>query len=427
MTRANGLTHAMSVPSGGLVSGTSSLIRLDGWTWEDLTARTPVALHVRWPSFRIRRNKRPDTPSPADQKKQREERLERLDDLLSDARAYSVARSATDAGARPVEVDPRLEAMLPVLDGSLPIVVHADEVQQLRSAIEWSEKQKLRIVIAGSGDVGRIADVLARKQIPVIVTSVLALPAHEDDPYDAAYTLPLALQRAGVQFCIATSGTRFQAPMTFGLPYHAAMAAAFGLNRDEAFRAVTLYPAEILGVDDVLGSIEVGKSASLILTDGDPLEIRTGIQMQFIDGRPVELKANRHDRLYEKYRRRPAPMRGAAPPRRGVAAPRRYTASLRNGTVCDHGFEPGQVGHDPLVAGVDLGAPTIGRNRLFPATAQLQRHAQVVLHVGHLEPDRRGPLEGRNGIVDPLGAHQRQPEHVVHVTVLRVAGQAGLQ
>jgi imidazolonepropionase-like amidohydrolase len=304
VTRANGLTHVLTVPAGGLISGSSSLIRLDGWTWEDLVAAAPVGMHVRWPSFRIRRGGfLRDAPSAEDQKKLREERLEQIRTVFEDARAYARAKRADSP--RPVDSDPKLEALLPVIDGRLPVIVHADEIRQIESAIEWAREQTVRIVIAGAGDVWRAADRLRDERIPVIVTSVLSRPSREDEPYDTAYALAAKLHEAGVEFCIASSGSRFGAPMTRTLPYHAAMAAAFGLDRDEALRSVTLYPARILGVGDELGSIEVGKSASLILTDGDPLEIRTRIERAFIDGRPVDLKANRQDRLYEKYRSRP--------------------------------------------------------------------------------------------------------------------------
>ncbi len=163
----------------------------------------------------------------------------------------------------------------------------------------------MRVIIAGNGDVWRVAGTLRERRIPVILTSVLALPARRDEPYDTAYTVAAKLREAGVEFCIASPGGGFASAMSRNLPYHAAMAAAFGLPRDAALEAVTLAPARILGVGDHLGSIEVGKSASLILTDGDPLEIRTRVEAMFIDGRPVDLHANRHERLYRKHRGRP--------------------------------------------------------------------------------------------------------------------------
>jgi imidazolonepropionase-like amidohydrolase len=306
VTRANGLTHVLSTPGGGLVSGSSALIRLDGWTWEDLVAATPVAMHVRWPDFRIRRfSFFGPPPSEADQKKERDERLERIREIFDDARAYAKVKAARANDGERFDANPVLEAMLPVLDATTPVIVHASEVRQLKSALEWAKEEDVRIIIAGNGDVLRVAETLREREIPVILSGVLALPNHRDDPYDSPYTLAARLEAAGVEFCIASPGGGFGTAMTRNLPYHAAMAAAFGLSRERALEAVTWSPARILGVGADLGSIEVGKSASLILTDGDPLEIRTKTELAFIDGRPADLEGNRHERLYRKYRGRP--------------------------------------------------------------------------------------------------------------------------
>lgn len=305
VTRANGITHVLVAPDGGILSGMSALIRLDGWTWEDLAAGTPAALHVQWPSFRTRRG--PNAPSEEDQRKERDESLRALREFFQGARAYRRARGAPEPGTPPIAADRVLEAMGPVLDGRIPVVAHASEIRQIRSAVAWARREGLRMILAGNADVGRAAPLLREHDIPVIVESVLSEPAREDEPYDAAYTLPARLANAGVRFCISSGGGSFGASNTRNLPYHAGMAAAFGLPPDEALRSVTLYPARLLGVDGVLGSIETGKSASLILTDGDPLEIRTRILGEWIDGRPVAIEANRHQRLYDKYRSRPRP------------------------------------------------------------------------------------------------------------------------
>jgi imidazolonepropionase-like amidohydrolase len=306
VARTGGLTHVVTAPGGGLIRGRSALIRLDGWTWEDVTAATPVAMHVGWPSFRIREGT-PDAPSREDQEKEREEQLKKIRDAFEDARAYARAREAMRLGGPAVEVDTALEAMLPVLDGKLPVIVHADEIRQIRSAVAWAAEEGVRMILAGSDDVWRVAELLRERQIPVILTGVLSLPARRDEPYDTPFTTPAKLWEAGVSFCIAGSGSAFGAANARNLPYHAAMAAAFGLPHEEALHALTLYPARILGVDHVLGSIEPDKSASLILTDGDPLEIRTRVEMAFIDGRPVRIEDNKHERLYRRYAARPKP------------------------------------------------------------------------------------------------------------------------
>ncbi|MDX1390691.1 MAG: amidohydrolase family protein, partial [Acidobacteriota bacterium] len=291
---------------GGLISGTSALIRLEGWTWEDLVVVSPAAMHIQWPSFRTRRAPTfGPVASEEDQKKQREERLKEIRDTFDAARAYARARRADGNGGERAEIDPALEAMLPVIDGDIPVVLHANEIRQIRSAVEWAGEEGVGAILAGNGDVGRMAEPLAEKDVPVIVTSVLATPDREDEPYDAAFVLPLKLHEAGVRFCISTGGGGFGTSNARNLPYHAAMAAAFGLDREEAMRSITRYPAEILGVGDVLGTLAPGKSASLVIADGDLLEIRTNVLRVFIDGREIDVDDNKHDRLYDKYRQRP--------------------------------------------------------------------------------------------------------------------------
>ncbi len=310
VTRAAGITHVLSVPSGGLISGSSSLTRLEGWTWEDLAAARPVAMHVQWPSFRAPRFG--GSSSAEDRKREREARIKELSRWLADARAYSLATAAGDDGGTPIDIDPKLAALVPLIDGTMPVFIHADEIRQLKSAIAWAEKEGLRFVLVGSGDFWRIAETLKEKQIPVLLTEVLALPQREDEPYDIRYTEAARLYEAGVSFGFASGGSTFGAAHTRGLPQHAAMAAAFGLPHDAAIAALTLETARIIGVGAELGSIEVGKSASLIVTDGTPLEIRTQIERLFIDGREVDPLANRHHRLYERYRGRPRVVAGGS-------------------------------------------------------------------------------------------------------------------
>lgn len=304
VTRANGITHAHGVPEGGLVSGSSAWLRLDGWTWEDLEATAPVAMHVRWPSFAVRRS--PGAPSEDDQRRERDRRLQDLDALFDGAAAYARAKAAPGAGRR-IDVDPKLEAMLPVLDGRLPVVVHASEIRQIRSALLWAGRRGVRMILStpSAGDAWRLKETLAARGIPVILEGVMQLPSREDDPYDAPYAAAANLHAAGVRLAIASGGGGGGAWAARNLPYQAAMAAAFGLPREDALRAITLDAAEILGVGKELGSIEVGKSASVILTDGDPLEIRTRVLASWIDGRSVALEENRHDRLYRRYASRP--------------------------------------------------------------------------------------------------------------------------
>jgi imidazolonepropionase-like amidohydrolase len=308
VTRANGVTHVLTTPQGGIIAGTSALIRLDGWTWEDLTATAPAAMHVNYPAYPHPGGRFAfgQQPSEEEQKKRRDGDLKELKAAFEAARAYKQAKAADSQSFRP---DPSLEAMLPLLEGRIPVIVNATEIRQIKEAIAWTKQEGLRMVLAGGGDAWRAVDLLKSSDIPVIVGPVLSDSFRRDEPYDTAYTVPLKLRDAGVRFCISTGGGGFGASNTRNLPYHAGMAAAFGLPKDEALKAITLYPAQILGVGDRLGSIEVGKSASLMLTDGDPLEVRTRVVKVWIDGRLADL-SNRHQRLYDKYRARPMPATG---------------------------------------------------------------------------------------------------------------------
>ena len=303
VARSNGILTALVVPKtrDGLISGLSTLVHLDGWTWESMTVKADVGLHVFWPELTI--NKDPHFPvTPEDQQKAIDTRRRQLQDTFDTARAY---RKALETGST-APVDVRFAAMLPVLKGELPVFVHARDIGQIEAAVCWGADEHLRVVIVGGQDAWRVTDLLKAHDVPVIVSPVNALPLRRWEGYDTAYANPGKLQAAGVRFCIANDGSDFEAAHERNLPYQAAQAAAHGLPRDEALRAVTLYPAQILGVADRLGSLEVGKDATLIVTTGDPLEITTQVEAAYIDGRPVDL-SNRQTRLYDKYKRKYAP------------------------------------------------------------------------------------------------------------------------
>lgn len=308
VARSNGILTALSVPvSTGLIAGTSTLIRLDGWTWEDLTVRPAVALHVYWPSMSVNRD--PAAPRPAtEQERTIQGNIKRLRDAFARARAYQKAR---EAGGKPVDFDSRWEAMLPALRGELPVFVHATEQKQIEAAVAWAKAEKLNITIVGGLEAWKVADLLKANDIAVIVGPVLTLPLRREDPFDATYANPGKLFAAGVRFCIAGDTGGMGAMAERNLPYQAGKAAAYGLPPAEALKAITLYPARLLGVAGELGSIEVGKRATLIVTDGDPLEIPTRVEQAYIDGARIDL-ANRHTRLYDKYRQKYEQQKGRA-------------------------------------------------------------------------------------------------------------------
>lgn len=311
VARANGITHALSAPGGGGgfggggsggIPGQATLIHLDGWTVEEMEIEESVGLVIQWPRIRTRsfnfQTFSQEERSFTEAKEEYDEAVAKLDDWLDAAKHY---RQAMDAGSDRVDRDLQLEHVARVLDGGLPVIVVANDRRGVESAVEFSERHGLRMILAGGEAAGEVKETLAEKGIPVILGPTQRTPDDRDDPYDDPNTLPGELYAAGVEIAFAT----FNSSDSRTLPYEAANAVPFGLPKEAALEAITLSPARILGVDDRLGSVEVGKVGNLIVTDGDPLEIQTEIEHVFIKGMPVDL-SNKHLELWEKYRNRPA-------------------------------------------------------------------------------------------------------------------------
>lgn len=286
VTRAGGVGYVCAVPSGGLVSGRSALMRLDGWTWEDMSVRAPVGLHVRWPRMKI-----PHGEGAAKARAARDADLRALEKLIEAARAHA---------ARGGKGDARLDALRPVVEGRVRVFVHAESLRQIEAALDWTRRAKLAMVLVGGRDAGAVAGELRERKIPVIVPGIHRLPAHRMAAYDVRFTLPRRLAAANVDFCIAGIGSSFEAAHERNLPYHAATAVAHGLDPARGIAAITRDAARILGVGDRLGTLEVGKDASLILCDGNPLEMTTRVLAMWLEGRAVDLDS-RHEQLRRKY------------------------------------------------------------------------------------------------------------------------------
>ena len=296
ISRSNGILLALSVPRSGLVSGMSSIMMLDGWTWEDATLRHPVGLHIFWPSMNL--------PKPqSGKKKDKEEKdmrlkaIQKIDNLLQDSRAYLKLK---DSGSSSYKHDLRLEGMMPVIMGDIPVLIHANEIRQIEAAIYWADRQNLAMILVGGKDSWRVTELLKERDIPVIYTQTHSTPMRRFEHYDQAFITPFKLYEAGVKFCISNSESPFQTPHIRNLPYHAAKAASYGLPWEEALRSVTLSSAEILGVEDQVGSLEVGKDATFFIADGDILDVRTEVTAAFIQGQQIDLN-DRHKMLYTKY------------------------------------------------------------------------------------------------------------------------------
>lgn len=298
VARSGGVAITGTTPMGGLISGTSAAVMMEGWTWADMTLRAPVGLTVNWPAMVYR-------PSPFSRQsreewtKNRDEQLKRLSDAFANARAYRTAKKAEQQKGVPYhETDMRWEAMMPVLEGTVPVWVYANELTQIQSAINWAERENVRLVIVGGRDSWRITSQLKAKNIPVVVVDVLNSPSRRWEGYDLVYSLPRMLKDAGVLFCIAGDTDPSNAR---NLNHHAATAAAFGLSRPAALQAVTLDAARIMGIDAMVGSIEPGKQATLMVVQGDILELGSTVEQMYIQGKTIDMR-DMHKQLYEKYR-----------------------------------------------------------------------------------------------------------------------------
>jgi imidazolonepropionase-like amidohydrolase len=309
VARMNGVTTVLTCPSGGIISGQCAFMNLDGWTPQEMKLVAPAALQLNYP--RVGGGGRSSGgfgggffAGPNDQQRQQRERqIEALRKKLEDAQAYAQAKEAAakDKSLPPRAVDLGLEALIPVIKGEVPIFVSADGESEIKGAIELAGKYKLKLVISGGDKAIKVASLLKEKNIPVVLGGVLELPDSDDSAYDESYARAGELHKAGVKIALTTSDTPSDIRL---LPYHAGTAAAFGLPKEEALKAITIYPAQIFGVDKLVGSIEAGKLANLVVTDGDILEFRTKVKQMFIAGKPVDL-SNKHTRLYEKYKDRP--------------------------------------------------------------------------------------------------------------------------
>jgi imidazolonepropionase-like amidohydrolase len=307
VTRANGVTTVVTRPTGGVVAGQAALIDLAGWTPREMTVVDPLALCVEFPAAPRFASADRDPPAFLGRglaKKQREVKLRRLKDLFAQAVAYDAGRTASRTPA-----NPRLDAVVPYARGQKPVIIQANRKAEISEALKLADELKLKIILSGGADAWRVAGELKKRDVPVIVGPVMSLPADRDEPFDAPYTNAAKLHAAGVRFCIRSNGSS----NTRNLPYEAAMAVSYGLPADEGLKAVTLYPSQILGVADQLGTIDVGKRANLVLTTGDLLQVSSQVQAVFIDGRPLE-PTSKQTRLYDRYRERLREVRdGKAP------------------------------------------------------------------------------------------------------------------
>lgn len=328
VTRANGVLVCGVMPTGGSIPGRASVIRLEGWTWEDMAVERDAGVVVAWPVMRPVRAGWMDR-SEEEQSRDIRRNVEVIESAFRECEAYVAARAADPS----VPADIRWEALAGVLpparrgesggagtaDGARqrPVFIEATDYDQIVAAVSFAARRGLKAVIVGGRDAPLCADLLRRHGVGVIVPGTFRLPRRDDSPYDEAYTLPARLEAAGVPWCLAGGDDTAHER---NLPYAAALAVAHGLDHDAALRAITRSAAELLGVADRLGTLAPGKEATLFIADGDVLEVTTNVRRAFIAGREIDL-SNKQTELEHKYRARyraPAEAGGGAG---GPAAP----------------------------------------------------------------------------------------------------------
>jgi imidazolonepropionase-like amidohydrolase len=307
VTRVAGVTSVLSLPSGGIISGQAAFINLAGSTPREMAVVPQAALVVEFPRVGggggFAAQLAAQQGISQDALTQRDRRVEELRRMFRDALAYGRAQDAYRNDPKSVprpDTDLKLAALVPYARGERPVIFRAEREREIRAVVRFAEETRLKPVIIGGSDAWKVAPFLKEHNVPVILDSVLNLPLREDDAYDTLYENAARLQAAGVRFCISTgdSGAHVR-----DLPFQAGMAAAYGLPKAEALKAVTIYPAQILGVASQMGSIEQGKLANLVLTDGDLLEPRTNIKYLFIGGRQIPL-VSRHTMLNDQFKDR---------------------------------------------------------------------------------------------------------------------------
>lgn len=295
--KANGILLAGVTPQGATISGSSSVVQLDAWNWEDAAYKTDNAIHLNMPNLTIRPTRRrinSTAPqlSPADQLKEALQKVEEIKSFFRDAKVYNEETSHK-------ETNLKLEAVKGLFTGAQKLFVHANQVKQMLIAIDFVKEFGFNVVIVGGNESYLIADLLKQNNIAVILNDEHRLPETEDEDVDQPFKTPALLQKAGVLFALNDENeeTRYR-----NLPFNAGTAAAYGLTKEQALQSITLNAARIMGVDKTTGSIEEGKDANIVISNGDILDMKSSIITNaFIQGRPVSLD-NKQKQLYERYK-----------------------------------------------------------------------------------------------------------------------------
>lgn len=293
--RSNGILLANVVPQGGIISGSSSVMQLDAWNWEDAVYKMDGGIHFRMPNLSPPRrfgNFQSTLQPQVDPVRAAMDRIDRVRSFLREAQAYF-------AEPKHAETNIKFEAVKGLFNKTQNFYVHCELVKEIMVAVEFAREFGFKTVLVGGSDSWRVSDYLKQHNIPVILNEMHSLPATADDDVDQPYKTPYLLQQAGVLFCIADQDDNTRGR---NLMFNAGTAAAYGLSKEQALQAITLNTARILGIDDRTGSLEKGKDANIVVSDGDILDIRTSqVTHAFIQGRTLDL-TDKHKQLYERYK-----------------------------------------------------------------------------------------------------------------------------
>lgn len=295
--RCNGVLLAHIVPQGGIISGTSSIVQLDAWNWEDAAYKMDNGIHFNMPALVNRPTQLTGRRRPADQEdpvKQGLDRIEGIRKFFREAKAYF-------ANFNPSPTNLKFEAVKGLFDKTQTLFVHCDLVKEMMVAIDFAKEFDFKTVIVGGSDSWIIADMLHQNNIAVILSEPHSLPATDDDDVDQPYKTGAALQKAGVLFTICLDGGD-DFWQQRNLPYQAGTMAAYGLTKEEALSAITYNAAKILGIDDKTGTIEKGKDANIVISEGDILDMKSSqVSGIYIQGRDINLD-NKQKQLFERYK-----------------------------------------------------------------------------------------------------------------------------
>ncbi|MBA3704598.1 MAG: amidohydrolase family protein [Bacteroidetes bacterium] len=297
--RTNGILLAQITPRGGIISGTSSIVMLDGWNWEDAAYKIDDGIHINWPRIQNRKfsNDDDDVVGPYEKNKEYIKQTDNLKKLFADAKAYNETDNKEESNLR-------FESLKGIFKGTQTLYIHSNNVKEIVEAVNFAKQNAIKkVAIVGGKDCWRITDLLRENNIAVVVARVHSLPERTDDDVDMSFKLPYQLQKAGILFCLNNEGG-MEAMQTRNLPFLAGTAAAYGLTKEQALKAITLNTAKILGIDKTTGSLEMGKDANLFISTGDALDMRTNnVERAFLKGNDIDLN-NDQKALYEKYKKK---------------------------------------------------------------------------------------------------------------------------